>query len=100
MADNYHHGNLRQALIDAGIRIINEEGEDYLSLREVAAACDVSHAAPYAHFKNKDELLEAMKKSVTDRITDELFFVKLTEIVRITCKLHSESTCTGCLGLC
>ena len=28
MADNYHHGNLRQALIDAGIRIINEKGED------------------------------------------------------------------------
>lgn len=72
MADNYHHGNLRQALIDAGIRIINEKGEDNLSLRKVAAACDVSHAAPYAHFKNKDELLEAMKKNVTDRITDEL----------------------------
>ena len=72
MADNYHHGNLRQALIDAGIRIINETGEDNLSLRKVAAACDVSHAAPYAHFKNKDELLEAMKKNVTDRITDEL----------------------------
>ena len=72
MADKYHHGNLRQALIDAGIRIINEKGEDNLSLRKVAAACDVSHAAPYAHFKNKDELLEAMKKNVTDRITDEL----------------------------
>ena len=72
MADNYHHGNLRQALIDAGIRIINEKGEDNLSLRKVAAACDVSHAAPYAHFKNKDELLEAMKKSVTDRIIYEL----------------------------
>ena len=72
MADNYHHGNLRQALIDAGIRIINEKGEDNLSLRKVAAACDVSHAAPYAHFKNKDELLEAMKKNVTDRITHEL----------------------------
>ena len=62
----------QQALIDAGIRIINEKGEDNLSLRKVAAACDVSHAAPYAHFKNKDELLEAMKKNVTDRITDEL----------------------------
>ncbi|MCR4908867.1 MAG: TetR/AcrR family transcriptional regulator [Lachnospiraceae bacterium] len=72
MADGYHHGNLRQALIDAGIRIINENGEDNLSLRKVAAECDVSHAAPYAHFKDKEELLEAMKKSVTDRFTDEL----------------------------
>ena len=72
MADNYHHGNLRQALIDAGIRIINENGEENLSLRKVAAACDVSHAAPYAHFKDKEELIEAMKKSVTERFTDEL----------------------------
>ena len=72
MADKYHHGNLRQALIDAGIRIINENGEENLSLRKVAAACDVSHAAPYAHFKDKEELLDAMKKSVTDRFTDEL----------------------------
>ncbi len=72
MADRYHHGNLRQALIDAGIKIINEKGEESLSLRKVAAACDVSHAAPYAHFKDKDELLEAMKKSVTDQFTQEL----------------------------
>ena len=72
MADSYHHGNLRQALIDAGIRIINENGEENLSLRKVAAACEVSHAAPYAHFKDKEELLEAMKKSVTDRFTEEL----------------------------
>ncbi len=72
MADSYHHGNLRQALIDAGIKIINESGEETLSLRRVAAACDVSHAAPYAHFKDKEELIEAMKKSVTDQFTREL----------------------------
>ena len=72
MADSYHHGNLRQALIDAGIKIINESGEENLSLRKVAAACNVSHAAPYAHFKDKDELLEAIKKNVTDRFTAEL----------------------------
>ena len=37
MADQYHHGNLRQALIDAGIKIINENGEEALSLRKAAA---------------------------------------------------------------
>lgn len=72
MADQYHHGNLRQALIDAGIKIINENGEEALSLRKAAAACNVSHAAPYAHFKDKEELLEAIKKSVTDKFTEEL----------------------------
>ena len=57
MSDSYHHGNLRQALIDAGIKIINEQGEDALSLRKAAALCEVSHAAPYAHFKDKEELI-------------------------------------------
>ena len=72
MSDTYHHGNLREALIEAGIRIINESGEDALSLRKVAAACDVSHAAPYAHFRDKDELIEAIKKSVTKQLMGEL----------------------------
>ena len=72
MSDSYHHGNLRQALIDAGIKIINESGEDALSLRKVAASCGVSHAAPYAHFKDKEELVEAIKASVTGQFMDEL----------------------------
>lgn len=72
MADSYHHGNLRQALIDAGIKIINESGEENLSLRKVAAECNVSHAAPYAHFNSKEELIDAIKSSVTDQFMEEL----------------------------
>ena len=72
MSDSYHHGNLRQALIDAGVKIINESGEDNLSLRKVALKCKVSHAAPYAHFKDKEELIEAIKTSVTDQFMEEL----------------------------
>jgi len=70
--DHYHHGNLRQTLIDASIKIINEGGEDALSLRKVAAVCGVSHAAPYAHFPDKDSLLEAVKQTVTNRFAREL----------------------------
>ena len=72
MSDSYHHGNLRQALIDAGIKIINESGESGLSLRKAAALCEVSHAAPYAHFKDKEELIEAIKSSVTEQFMEEL----------------------------
>lgn len=72
MSDSYHHGNLRQALIDAGIKIINESGEESISLRKVASACQVSHAAPYAHFKDKDELIGAIKSSVTEQFMEEL----------------------------
>lgn len=72
MSDSYHHGNLRQALIDAGIKIINESGEVNLSLRKAAAMCKVSHAAPYAHFKDKNELIEAIKATVTEQFIEEL----------------------------
>ena len=51
---SYHHGDLRNALIETGIELINEYGEEKLSLRKVATKCGVSNAAPYAHFKNKD----------------------------------------------
>ena len=72
MKDNYHHGNLREALIEAGLKLINEEGEANLSLRKVASLCDVSHAAPYAHFKDKEELIKAIKVSVTNKFMYEL----------------------------
>ncbi|WP_296561399.1 TetR/AcrR family transcriptional regulator [uncultured Acetobacterium sp.] len=62
----YHHGNLRNSLIEAGIELINKKGEDGLSLRKVAARCGVSHSAPYSHFKNKDELLQGMQHHVTN----------------------------------
>ena len=73
MKNSYHHGNLRQALIDAGIKIINENGEGGLSLRKVAAMCGVSHAAPYAHFTDKESLLNAIKETVTERFTAQLY---------------------------
>lgn len=68
----YHHGNLRKSLIEAGIELINLEGTKHLSLRKVAALCGVSQAAPYSHFKNKDELLDAMRDYVTDQFMEVL----------------------------
>ncbi len=70
--DNYHHGDLRQALIDAGIHIIETEGVDALSLRRVATACGVSQAAPYAHFKNKAELVDGIKDHVQQELMESL----------------------------
>lgn len=61
----YHHGNLRQALIEAGIEMINREGLEHLSLRKLASKCEVSHAAPYNHFKDKEDLIQAIKDHIT-----------------------------------
>ncbi|UQZ32994.1 TetR/AcrR family transcriptional regulator [Paenibacillus sp. PK3_47] len=65
----YHHGDLRNTLIEAGIELINEEGPGGFSLRKVAAKCGVSHAAPYSHFKDVQQLLEAMADHVTEQFT-------------------------------
>lgn len=56
----YHHGALKQALIDAGAQILARDGIAGLSLRKVARQAGVSHAAPYAHFNDKQDLLAAI----------------------------------------
>src|SRR5436190_10168835 len=56
----YHHGDLRRALIDAARRLLESEGPSALSLRAVAREAGVSPAAPYHHFKDKGELLDAV----------------------------------------
>jgi AcrR family transcriptional regulator len=56
----YHHGNLRQALIDATLSLIAEKGMKSFTIREVAKRAGVSHAAPYRHFKDKEALLSTV----------------------------------------
>jgi AcrR family transcriptional regulator len=56
----YHHGDLRAALIRAGLAILAEEGVQALSLRAAARRAGVSHAAPYRHFADKEALLAAI----------------------------------------
>ena len=57
---SYHHGDLKNALIKAGADILSREGVSALSLRKVAQKAGVSHAAPYAHFTDKQALIAAI----------------------------------------
>lgn len=59
----YHHGDLRAALIDAAVEMVDEEGLDGLSIRGLARRVGVTHSAPYRHFDGKDELIAAMAES-------------------------------------
>ncbi len=56
----YHHGDLENALIQAGVEILSKEGIEGLSLRKVAKRVGVSYAAPYAHFKDRQSLVAAI----------------------------------------
>lgn len=53
----YHHGNLREALVEAALALIAEKGPSGFSFAEAARAAGVSPAAPYRHFRDRDALV-------------------------------------------
>ena len=53
----YHHGNLREALIRAALHLIAEKGPAGFTFAEAARSAGVSPAAPYRHFRDRDDLL-------------------------------------------
>ncbi len=70
MKDAYHHGDLRQALLDAAVALIAEHGLHGLSLREAARIVGVSHAAPYRHFADKNAMLIAIAQQGFEWLAD------------------------------
>jgi len=66
-ADTYHHGHLREALLDAVGGIIDERGVGAVSLREAARRAGVSHSAPAHHFGDKAGLMSAFAARGFDR---------------------------------
>jgi AcrR family transcriptional regulator len=58
--NTYHHGDLKNALIQAGVDILAKDGVSGLSLRKVASKAGVSHSAPYSHFPDKQALIAAI----------------------------------------
>ncbi len=57
VAKPYHHGNLRESLLEAADIVLVQQGASAITLREVAKAAGVSHAAPYHHFSSLDDML-------------------------------------------
>jgi AcrR family transcriptional regulator len=68
----YHHGNLREALLEAAVRLIAEIGPKSFTLREVARRAGVSHNAPYRHFHDKDDLLAAVATQGYRELTEAM----------------------------
>lgn len=61
-AKPYHHGDLRNALIESALAILQEEGLHGLTLRKTAARAGVSHSAPYRHFPSKEALIAEISR--------------------------------------
>jgi AcrR family transcriptional regulator len=59
----YHHGNLRAALIEEGLKLISEKGVRALTLREIGTRLGVSRMAAYRHFADKDDMLGAIRQA-------------------------------------
>ncbi|MBI5840394.1 MAG: TetR/AcrR family transcriptional regulator [Chloroflexi bacterium] len=71
-AKKYHHGDLKNALIKAGVGILSKDGVGGLSLRKVAKKAGVSHSAPYAHFADKQALIAAISTEGFKHLYTEL----------------------------
>jgi AcrR family transcriptional regulator len=65
----YHHGTLKQTLVDAAIALVAEVGTHGFTLREVARRAGVSHNAPYRHYRDKDDLLAVVAMQGFERLT-------------------------------
>ncbi|MGC2776826.1 MAG: TetR/AcrR family transcriptional regulator [Bradyrhizobium sp.] len=68
----YHHGNLRQALLDAAVLLIETKGLDQVSVRDVAKIAGVSPGAPFRHFPSRTALLTAVAEQAMDRLIAEI----------------------------
>src|SRR5437764_593715 len=64
----YHHGNLRAALVEAGLAALAEHGLEAMSLRDVARRAGVTPPAVYRHFADRDALLAAIAGEVADHM--------------------------------
>jgi len=65
--DSYHHGNLREALVDAALSLIAERGPAGFTFAEVARAAGVSAAAPYRHFRDRNALIAEIARQGYER---------------------------------
>jgi len=59
-ASSYHHGNLREQILQTAFSLLDSEGIEAVGIRKISRVLDVAHSAPANHFKNKQALLTAL----------------------------------------
>src|SRR5262249_36339738 len=69
---SYHHGNLRAALVEATLDLIEARGVEQVTVREAARRAGVSPAAPFRHFPTRTALLTAVAEEAQRRLRAEI----------------------------
>jgi AcrR family transcriptional regulator len=69
---SYHHGNLRQALVEATLQLLEDQSPETVTVREAARRAGVSSGAPFRHFANRTALLTAVAEEAHRRFRDEI----------------------------
>ena len=67
-SSNYHHGDLANAVIEAGLRRVRQRGLDAVSGRELAGMVGVAPSAIYRHFADKDQLRAAIAQAAREQL--------------------------------
>jgi AcrR family transcriptional regulator len=68
----YHHGNLREALIQSALNLIRDKGAAGFTIAEAARSAGVSPAAPYRHFRDREELIADVARLGFERFANDL----------------------------
>ena len=66
----YHHGDLREALLTASYELVAQQGAENFLLADACRRAGVSTAAPYKHFRDRDEILEIVVARAFDELAD------------------------------
>jgi AcrR family transcriptional regulator len=76
---SYHHGNLKQALVDASIILIEQKGPMGFTMAEAAKTAGVSAAAPYRHFEGREDLIREIARQGFEIFADLMEFAYAKE---------------------
>ena len=92
----YHHGNLREALVEAGVELARTGGPAAVLLRAATREAGVSHNAAYRHFANQEDLLAAVAERCMSRLG--LLMIERSDAVQVRNRIARAEARLGAIG--
>lgn len=92
----YHHGNLREALVAAGVELARTGGPNAVVLRTVSRQAGVSHNAAYRHFANQEDLLAAVAERCMTQLG--LLMIERADLVAARDRAHRARARLDAIG--